>query len=196
MSTKSCGGCMNDIRTRECLKCYKCQSWFDFLVVPEKRFKSMGPESRINWNCPGCRSTEPKLDNTNTPIRATQASSPIDTHKQTSLCSSNVTKRNKKQQGEASNLSSDDTVMEITGRALREIVRQEIESAIGVLVTEQFKKINDLVTSFQQSLTFFNEQYENMKAILEDRSTKILQLEKENSTLTPVCAEGFPYTWY
>lgn len=176
MSSKNCAGCMNVFKSRECLKCRICHSWYDLLCanVSERQFKAMSVEIRGNWTCPGCRSKEPKIDNTNTPIRTKSPS--LTQYSPTS----NVNIRSR---SAPSDKTCNDAVIEITRRELRDIVKQEIETALKVLVSDEFRKINESITSFQQSLSFFNEQYEAMRSTLEDRSAKILQLEKDNRTL-------------
>lgn len=66
---------------------------------------------------------------------------------------------------------------------LREIIKQEIQCALKDVVTEQFRQINDLVADFKMSLSFFNDKYEEMRALIEEKSDKLRNLEKDNIIL-------------
>lgn len=73
-----CAGCHNEILDRRFLKCSKCNKDYDLECanVPEKRFyNTMTIDQKNSWKCPLCRSSEPKGDNTNTPIRSHQQNS-------------------------------------------------------------------------------------------------------------------------
>ncbi|XP_047544636.1 uncharacterized protein LOC125076937 [Vanessa atalanta] len=79
------------------------------------------------------------------------------------------------------NNANNDTQISIN--TVRDIIKQEIKNALKEVVTEQFAKMNDVLSSFQQSLNFFNDQYELMKVSLEEKSSKIEKLEKNNNIL-------------
>lgn len=93
----------------------------------------------------------------------------------------NITTRCKRPRTEF--FSSPDTKSD----SLRDIIRQEINSAlqdtIKGLVNDQLNKISEIVSEFKQSLSFFNEKYEEIKTTLEEKTTKIQILEKDNSDL-------------
>lgn len=181
MSTKNCASCTNIIKGREYLKCHNCHSSYDIICanVTEKRFKAMNADNRINWSCFGCRSKENKSENALK--RTNRPTSPVKL--QRSPTPPNISTVNIQQEIDSLGEESEDVTISITKRDLWNIVKQEIESAIKELVPEQFNKINAIITSLQQSLSFFNEQYEEMKSTLTENSTIIKSLEKENITL-------------
>ncbi|KAG7304713.1 hypothetical protein JYU34_010061 [Plutella xylostella] len=75
------------------------------------------------------------------------------------------------------------------GADIREIIREEIRSALkstlgeGNSLLQKLDFINDKMTSFESSLSFFNSMYEEFKNNLEEKSNLISSLQKENETL-------------
>lgn len=88
-------------------------------------------------------------------------------------------------------VSSTDTILnpneQISHEALRDIIRQELEtvlkSTIKELVTEHLVVINGKINCFEESLSFNNNILEQMKNKLEDKVFIIEKLEKENIEL-------------
>lgn len=69
---KVCAGCSESIPDRRFLTCSKCSDKYDLFCanVSEKRFyNTMRDEHKKSWLCPRCKSNQPKVNNTNTPIR-------------------------------------------------------------------------------------------------------------------------------
>ncbi|KAL4720385.1 hypothetical protein ACJJTC_009257 [Scirpophaga incertulas] len=72
MNSKSCGGCLQVIKNRQFLCCCVCATYYDLLCanVSEHRFRNtLTGEHRMNWKCAACISREPKVDNSDTPVR-------------------------------------------------------------------------------------------------------------------------------
>lgn len=90
---------------------------------------------------------------------------------------------NKRFQSTPATSIDDETVLETTKSSLREIIRQEIASALKQTVAEQFKQFSELISGFRASLDFYNEKYEDMKIELEQNSSKVQVLERENIML-------------
>lgn len=69
--TQDCLGCKNIITHDEYLVCLLCKSAYDLLCanIPPEHFQQMSSDHRRAWRCPECCSKQPKVDNTNTPIR-------------------------------------------------------------------------------------------------------------------------------
>lgn len=71
--TKNCSGCKGVIVDERYLQCSICMEYYDLICanVPEVRFyKIMTKELKNTWQCVVCKSKQPKIDNTNTPVRA------------------------------------------------------------------------------------------------------------------------------
>ncbi|CAG4930306.1 unnamed protein product [Parnassius apollo] len=70
---------------------------------------------------------------------------------------------------------------------LRKIIKEEItaalKSAIQVQVSEQLEIIKQQITTFHESMTFFNEKFEEMKRNLAEKSIIIKNLEVDNEKL-------------
>lgn len=171
-----CMGCHSTVKTGEFMTCSNCSSRYDLECagIPIKRYQRMSPDQRLDWNCPQCRCKLPKSDNSNTPIqpRASQ---------QSSRETSNVAVRSKVLRRK----SSDD----VPGFSdeLRDIIRDEIREALrdknGITISEQLGDINNKVSSFENSLSFYNTLYEDLKGIIEDKTATIELLRKSNEAL-------------
>lgn len=128
----------------------------------------MGIAKKKTWKCPDCQSKLPKTNNTDTPVRpvarADCSNNDVDQLFHSSPTESNVTIRKKqnKQTSPPKSPINDNTILEISKGSLRQIIKQEISSALKNIVDEQFKQINELIAGFRVSLDFFNEKYEEM----------------------------------
>uniref|UniRef100_A0A2A4IYB9 FP protein C-terminal domain-containing protein n=1 Tax=Heliothis virescens TaxID=7102 RepID=A0A2A4IYB9_HELVI len=149
----------------------------------------MGIAKKASWNCPDCQSKLPKTNNTDTPVRqAARGDCSNNTTAQllhSSPTESNVTIRNKqnKQRSPPESPINDDTILQISKGSLRDIIKQEIASALKNVVADQFKQISELIAGFRTSLDFFNEKYEEMKLLSEEKLSRIQALEKDNLQL-------------
>ncbi|XP_063619107.1 uncharacterized protein LOC134799004 [Cydia splendana] len=66
-----CAGCFNKVTDGRFLNCHNCQKSYCLHCTnyTEEFLNFMGPAQRYSWKCVECKSAEPKLDNTNTPLR-------------------------------------------------------------------------------------------------------------------------------
>lgn len=189
----SCAGCLTVIKGKDYLKCFKCHSAYDLACagVNEKRFTSFyssstaaGKERRATWACPECLCNVPKGDNSSTPLRsyndghgsppAARVFVPISPNSPTD----NVTQR--KKPGTGSNVSQQ-AKSRRDGDAT--VFTREDFQDFKKMMTEQFQKMNDTMNDFRQSLSFFNDFYEEAKKSMEDKTARIMKLEKENVEL-------------
>lgn len=130
----------------------------------------MSIAKKATWKCPDCRSKQSKTNNTDTPVRSLariDSSNNADTvqqlHCSPTETNVNVTVRNKqKQNSPLESTNDDDTVLKISRNSLREIIKQEIASALKESVADQFKQISELIAGFRASLDFFNEKFEEI----------------------------------
>ncbi|KAG6454436.1 hypothetical protein O3G_MSEX008699 [Manduca sexta] len=98
-----------------------------------------------------------------------------------------VTSRTKPQHRKAAKHECDIESSEVTNESLRAMIREEvgraIQDAVREIMDEKFVKVTELLNNFQQSLSFFNETYEEMKRSLEEKNAKIHDLENKNTAL-------------
>lgn len=185
-----CTGCRHNI-TNEFLECFSCSSKYDLLCanVGIKRFNQMSQKSRREWKCPKCHSKQSKTDNTNTPLRQPppliQPGPSYGGNLDDSVCDdSNVTV--KVRPGPHSQTEPFDDRY-VTEDSLRRILNEElstmIEDKIKKLVTVQLRSINDRMAEFGESIAYFNKQYEEMRADLQEKSAVIIGLQKNNEAL-------------
>ncbi|CAG9796323.1 unnamed protein product [Diatraea saccharalis] len=67
-----CAGCLQVITDRQYLRCCVCSQYYDIICanVSEQRFRNtLTGQHRLNWKCDACKNMEPKVDNSNTPLR-------------------------------------------------------------------------------------------------------------------------------
>lgn len=143
----------------------------------------MSIKQKAIWKCPNCLCKQPKCDNTNTPLRPTKLISPNTERLPCPPSPPEPTNLSQSHTAMSTVQTMDDTKIEFSSGTLREIIKQEIQSALKDIVSEQFKQINELITGFNESLSFYNEKYEEMRTTLEDKSDRIKDLEKDNCGL-------------
>lgn len=169
------------------MQCPCCEQVFDIdcANLTNKEFKSLTTEGKRNWRCPNCHIKQRRRgDNTNTPIRhAPSSQSPIDIPSDdTNEQACNVTLRTKPQSH-----SYKGNAAFVTEERLRHILRQEIADIVKIslrdIVKKELTNIAEQVNSFQESLNFFNNYFEDVKKDLEDKTATIKSLQNENSNL-------------
>ncbi|CAK1581263.1 unnamed protein product [Parnassius mnemosyne] len=145
----------------------------------------MNAENKREWRCLECKSKKPKSDNTNTPVRPSahyEPTAPCD-ETYTECCSgSNITLRKKP------NYLSNSELKELF-KAERAETRAIVEASSKEL-SEQLKGMNVQFTSFQESMTYINCQYEDLKKeitdlkkLLNSTSLELRSLKEENNML-------------
>lgn len=75
VNSKTCAGCLHVIETPEYLQCCLCHKIYDLLCanVPDKSlYETIMMEHKEKWICQGCKNSQPKNDNKNTPVRGTK----------------------------------------------------------------------------------------------------------------------------
>jgi hypothetical protein len=176
MSSKQiCSGCLKQIVNKQNLKCTQCKALYDIdcANVTTDRFKVMSNELKLSWSCPQCKCKEPKSDNTNTPIRG--ATAPVQP-------SANVTMRAPKSKSRCGSSGDGDNAAVAESDGVRSIIREEIQNALKGMMNELFS-IKEKVSSFEQSLTFFNTCFEDLKKRLDEESSLVKELRNANESL-------------
>ncbi|CAG9791737.1 unnamed protein product [Diatraea saccharalis] len=179
-----CGGCRKSIEDRRYLRCSACRLYYDLdcANVSEQRFyNTMSTDYKKVWKCVICASQQPKVDNTNTPVRGTavgvtvQRGAAVDTSLNLDLDYMNDT---------AHNMTIEMTdfqafVMEM--RAFREEMREEMR--VNRL---EMKRLNDAIAALTGRVT----ECEGQVDVLRERCNKIeAQLSAEKADNTTLVAE-------
>ncbi|CAG9564514.1 unnamed protein product [Danaus chrysippus] len=152
----------------------------------------MTSENKQNWRCSVCRVKEQKAQEhiLNTPKIAP---SKLSEHCQD--VEGNVTFRSKSKVGDKLICDPNEGITiekEIVSNNvminIADIIKKEVtaamKSSITELVSQQLVDIKEYVSGFQDSLSFFNAKYEEMKKELEEKSNMIRKLQVDNEKLT------------
>lgn len=194
-NSKICAGCKNNLPKKDYLCCSICGSKYDRECVNMtlNQFENMDQQLKSMWKCPECCSKRPKTGNTNTPVRVA-ASNQTFGKEIVESTDSNVTVRRKPSKSPTPSASSNNDAVSdehsdgarsnyLTESNLRDILKQELSSTITKLVTAQLNTINDQITGFCESMSFMSAQFEEMKAVMAEKSAIINNLHKENEQL-------------
>lgn len=185
MTSKDCAGCLDTINTSECMNCYVCRQWYDLdcanLSVKQYRHMANG---RNSWKCTDCRKKEHKGNINETSIRPdqhnTRAKAKLSQVSPTAVGCNTPARNNQPQSRQVSTEDEDD--IPLTGKALRAIINQEISCKLSNIISEQ-KNLTDLVDSFQRTISFLSDRYDELKTALDVKTENITSLEKSNTTL-------------
>lgn len=190
-----CAGCHNELPKKDYLCCHICKLKYDLdcANVPRKRFIEMVARQKASFRCPECTRRQPKIGIANTSLQSC-ANSDDSTHYPSSQeaspeseppCSDNVTQRIKPSQKPPSQIPEPEPF--VTEKKLRGILQQELSSVLTVtikrLVTSELNNLTERVTGFQDTISFLNRQYEDIKSSLEEKNIAIANLKKDNEKL-------------
>lgn len=194
-----CAGCRNKISNKHFLSCAFCKLKYDLTCanLTDKRFLTMGIDQKNKWKCHGCRAKQPKMDNTNTPVRPNdspiKSRDSIDSHPD----NINVTYRKKFQADDSiineyssldqqQSLITKDDVRAIIREELtsmRQALSQELHQTLKQLVRNELQSIKEEVIALESSVEFLNENYENNKSDIAKYQESLSKLQKENTQL-------------
>lgn len=187
-----CGGCKSTISNKEYMSCHECRQKYDLLCanLSPKRFKKLSAEVKLKWTCLECKSKQPKLDNTNTPVRATsqsqqtKVSSRIGVEVLDEDC--NITFRKHR----TDDVIIDDKLRDIWENLMRKEMEVMLHSTINRMISEQLKPINSQNSELHESMSYISEQLDNLKKenadlrkLLSTVSSDLRLLKEENKTL-------------
>lgn len=187
-SSNVCAGCKTTLPKKQFLTCASCKARYDIECgnVPLRQFQQMEVHQKNNWKCPECLNKQPKHGNIHTPIRSVTTLDDCNNSSTDTDEVSYVTKRKKLSQSpqcSPTQYKVDSILGDLTECKLRNIIQQELTSAIQNLVTAQLNTINNQIKEFQESINFINAQYEQMKIRLEERCNTVDLLKRENEVL-------------
>ncbi|CAH2261222.1 jg17214 [Pararge aegeria aegeria] len=182
--------CSRHAMASELLKCAECKKKYHFACVKTsncQNYKDLTPEFLSSWQCPACNRPRPGIGNTNTPIRIPSslfiASDSLDD------LNRNVTNRNKRKK---SRLSDSDTITpyDLTLEDVRQVVREELKALLDLFksnimsqVSPKLKEISDQITQVTNSISFMEQQHEELKKEVQLKIKSISVLETENKIL-------------
>lgn len=180
MSNASWGCCVPEKgNSDEYIVCIKCNKKYHYACMTIES-KSINSDLLATWACPECVHPLPKTANKdNTPVRNVS------------------TVRGNNRGNKRVAISSPQSASEKTNIYMEDI-RQVVESVIEDKMNELFKRFNENMAGFfareikpmrdelsniRESLSFINDQYEDIKKENEASKLKITGLEKENDEL-------------
>lgn len=176
----TCVGCLSEIHNNsgriDCARCKQC--YHNLCVnITDKNLKKMPDTQKANWQCPNCHSKQPRGDNTNTPVKQTSSSS------SSAAAPSNVTTRKATKSAGESSIPQVPSSGALTSSAE---IRDIINEALKVWATGICNQLNDIrseVVSLKESMSFFNEQFEELNAEVKAQKTEVRRLSDENCSL-------------
>lgn len=204
MASKQCGACPNPIKGQEYLHCLNCNGFYDLICasVSASKFKIMTKDSRKAWVCDGCRNKRPKGDNTNTPLRTNQASSP------SSLTSGGTASTNSESQPSSMNITVRKTIkpMDMNDPAskapnqvdklpadfrndLLQFIKDELPTILRDALSSELRGLNTQMVELCDKVNDIKEANEMLRSSVKKCETAITSLRTENTKLTNLCKE-------
>lgn len=190
-----CGGCRQLIGNSNCLKCMKCNKFYDLdcaNILDRKIFTSMSKEMKSKWKCCECISKLPKAGNSNTPVRninpsvkESEASSQVSDDE--TISRENITMR--KQPSASQQLSpqrpvyspsshnkDEDFISAISEQVLKAI-KAELPGMITSILKSELSSIKTDMSDFRLSVDTMSTMHDEMKKMVET-------LVKDNASLS------------
>lgn len=158
------------------MTCSSCKNNYHIACMYPTDKKKILPDLKTKWVCPECRLSKPRqYNNDNTPLRKNDRGSP-----------ENVTMRR------GDSYKSPECSMEasIAYEQVREIVSLEFEkfcsklkTTIADIISTELMPIRKEIASFQDSIAFINEQYENLNKKIEFIENDLKTLKATNKEI-------------
>ncbi|CAH2086391.1 unnamed protein product [Euphydryas editha] len=198
---KVCGGCREKLSKTEFLKCSLCSLNYDLICagLSVALYNSMTIPERNGWECIECLSKRPKSDNQNTPVRSLLRANNIPTdHRhdespEISYVNTMRLKQSKTTSLTTSPIPSSGGCDCVSEEKLRAIIKQEVTSilhmAIDRQVTDRLKSIQSDLLAVQDSISFVNREYEDLKKQIDEKSSVITKLEADSSVMSSTIGE-------
>ncbi|KAL4720924.1 hypothetical protein ACJJTC_001461 [Scirpophaga incertulas] len=207
--TSKCAGCLQVIKSRQYLCCCICAKYYLLCAnVSEQRFRNtLTGEHRLNWKCAACICSEPKVDNSDTPVRGQDekvtrrrgapAPSPVESGSCDDKADQNITQRHRTKPYTLNETSIQLDVDEITGdtqivwrhsnhtklEKVKKSILTDLKEAIQSELTEALKKFQKFqIDSEKISLNIQCEQ-RNLKAQISIIDNKIKNIESQLENL-------------
>ncbi|XP_069360862.1 uncharacterized protein [Maniola hyperantus] len=155
---------------------------FACVKTSNNQYKDLSSNFLSSWLCPACNRPRPGKDNANTPVRVVSNQDSADNNK-------SGTSRNKRKK---SRLSDSDTSVsnDLTLEDVRLIVREEFKAILDEFkssIMSQFgiklKDISDQLSQVTHSISFMEQQHEDLKNEIQLKIKSINILETENKLL-------------
>lgn len=172
-----CAACPNILKNVDFLQCSRCKGQYHYTCMnfSASDYEGFSSDFKAAWVCLTCRCKEPKTgNNCNTPVRPAPTSQ--------SHHYDNVTLR-VKQSGAtvAENIAHGCSCLKAT--EIRKIIREELHQIIQTEINSELQDIKKGMASFEETTSFFNEEFEKIKASNCAQNARIVTLEKEKEIL-------------
>lgn len=199
-----CAGCGAVVNKKPSMKCSLCEKIHCLLCsgIDESDFPSLSFNYKATWNCVICCGKKRKGgDNSGTPVRAVCVNSGLSAPVAT-FDNQNVTRRNKNVAAQSSKLqpqpcgsasrpiakiSPPDASPMVSETRLREILQEEVSAVvrktIKAFVDSELAAMKEQLSEFGKSISFFNTQFEEIKATVAEKNVIIKDLVRDNQNL-------------
>lgn len=161
-----CKACNKVAQATDAKVCFLCSGPFHYqcLGITTQNFNKESKQTKANWKCPDCKSSERKVDNSNTPIRQQQNPSSSPT------TSSNI---------------SDSVVDELKTyfEAKLKEATVTILSQVKEQLTTENRAIHKEFEEIKTSISYVHCQFEELKEQVNEKSKIINDLKSENEIL-------------
>lgn len=178
--------CCNRLpNSNECLKCAVCRKKYHYVCVSTTnvQYKELTFDFKTSWHCPACNRPKTGIDNSNTPVRATSNHS-----NDIQESSSNVTLRNKQKLSPATPPDGSSNFINLAD--VRLVIREELMMLLDTFKDNIMSHMNSKVTEISnqlsqvtESITFMEQEYENVKKEMQQKIETIKFLESENQIM-------------
>lgn len=192
--TKNCAGCSNRISDRKFLECYKCKDTYDLLcanISEEWFYNIMSKERKQTWECPQCKSQQPKNNNTNTPVRQLMDFPETITDENTNVSYITTRAKSKPRPMDESLLSNGsppqgNTMILDAAPSNSELILSELR-ALRTQVADRFNnqefRISDLTETLKKIQTTVETEIKDLKILCTKNSKRIDELQSSNTQL-------------
>lgn len=174
MSNTTCSGCNNSLKSSDKIICTqaRCKKQYHYLCV---NLASTNFKKQVDWKCPDCSiemlSAQRLSKNDDTPVKSLMA--PLSDESQ------NV---NKNARGGSKTGNNDDDSEHLRA-TIKAIMRDELHSVVREVIREEFSILREEIRNFEDSISFMNAKFEEMKNKVEACTEDTKQLRTENDLL-------------
>lgn len=190
MATKmKCSACNRNIKAGELIICSCCKFSYHYLClnITSEEFEGRRRELERTLVCPGCSSITRRQKKDNTPVRGPSHPLTRDHTVEPVNDGASTHGNTSSQPSGAQAHTADAPVTEGVLRNILETFKQDITGTIKQVVVDVVaQRLSDImkqISDFHDSLSFLNEQHENLKQIQADSTKTIEKLQSENSNL-------------
>ncbi|CAH0725472.1 unnamed protein product, partial [Brenthis ino] len=184
--SRICAGCLKKIDNNKYIKCCLCNQTYDAVCANVSEKKINSKDTKNIWKCQACKNKQPKICNTNTPIRTIFAFDEGQKDVLSESHDSNITTRKPKSFNSPSistSTSLDDNAIAAIRYQVLEAIKIEIPTMLSKVIKSELSTLSQEVHDLCKSVSFLSEMHDEMKVKIEELSNDNKSLRNENSVL-------------